>query len=183
MPDVSDDTPALSPKQDAMLEKLADYLLEHGLEAASLRPLARAVGTSDRMLIYHFTDKDSLIAATLDRIADRLVGHLDQQRAPQPLPVEVLQSKLLDFALDDAIWPYLRLWLQIAARAAQGAAFYKAVGGQLGQGFIAWIAGQIDAPDEETRTREAARLLVLVEGLVLIKSLGLDEICRPALDP
>lgn len=169
-------------QKDAMLEKLADFVLDHGLEAASLRPMARAAGTSDRMLIYHFTDKDTLIAATLDRIAARLVAYLDQQRAPQPLPADVLQSKLLDFALDDAIWPYMRLWLQIAARAAQGTAFYKAVGGQLGQGFITWIAGQIDAPDEDTRNRDAARLLVLVEGLVLIKSLGLDEICRPALD-
>lgn len=169
-------------RKDAMLEKLADFVLEHGLDAASLRPLARAVGTSDRMLIYHFSDKDTLIAATLDRIAARLVAQLTKQTAPQPVPATVLQPALLDMALDDAVWPFLRLWLQIAARAAQGDVFFENVGGQIGRGFIDWIAAQLDASDDATRQREAARMLVTIEGLVLVKSLGLDDICRPALD-
>ncbi len=172
-----------APLKDAMLERLADFVLDHGLEAASLRPMAKAAGTSDRMLIYHFTDKDSLLAATLEKTAHRLVDHLSAAALPDPVPVSELEPVLLDLAVNDEIWPYLRLWLQIAARAAQGDAFYKAVGGQIGQGFIDWIAAQIDAKDETTRQRDAARLLVTVEGLVLVKSLGLAEICRPALDP
>lgn len=169
-------------RKDAMLDKLADFLLEHGLDAASLRPLARAVGTSDRMLIYHFTDKNSLIAATLDRIAARLMTQLTQLTSPQPVPATVLEPALLDMALDEAVWPFLRLWLQIAARAAQGDAFFQSVGGQIGRGFIDWIAAQLDAPNEATRQCEAARMLVAIEGLVLVKSIGLDDICRPALD-
>lgn len=169
-------------RKNIMLETLADFVLENGIDAASLRPLARAAGTSDRMLIYHFKDKDTLIAATLDRIADRLVKHLQTQTAPQPLAVQVLKPILLDLALDDALWPYLRLWLQIAARAAQGDAFFKAVGGQIGRGFVDWIAAQIVADDDTKRLQHAARLLVELEGLVLVKALGLEELCRPALD-
>ena len=33
-----------------LLGKLADHVLAHGLSASSLRPLAKAAGTSDRML-------------------------------------------------------------------------------------------------------------------------------------
>jgi len=168
-------------RKDATLDTLADYVLENGLDAASLRPLARAAGTSDRMLIYHFADKDTLIAAILERIANRLVTQLNKTAMPDPVPVAHLRPVLLDMALDEAIWPYLRLWLQIAARAAQGDATLKGIGHRLGQGFLTWIAAQIDAADEADRTRAAARLLVMVEGLVLMKSLGLDDICRPAL--
>jgi AcrR family transcriptional regulator len=42
-----------------------DYVLEHGLIGLSLRPLAAALGTSDRMLIYRFGSKDSLVAEVL----------------------------------------------------------------------------------------------------------------------
>jgi AcrR family transcriptional regulator len=41
------------------------YVLEHGLIGLSLRPLAAALGTSDRMLLYHFGTKDALVAAVL----------------------------------------------------------------------------------------------------------------------
>lgn len=42
-----------------------DYVLENGLVNLSLRPLAAALGTSDRMLIYRFGNKDSLVAEVL----------------------------------------------------------------------------------------------------------------------
>ncbi|MFC7362479.1 TetR/AcrR family transcriptional regulator [Nocardioides astragali] len=42
-----------------------DYVIRHGLIGLSLRPLAAALGTSDRMLIYRFGNKDSLVAEVL----------------------------------------------------------------------------------------------------------------------
>jgi AcrR family transcriptional regulator len=168
-----------SARKDAILEKLADFVLNEGLDAASLRPMAKAVGTSDRMLIYHFTDKNTLIAAILETIAARLVAQLSAQSAPHPVTPDQLRPHLLDMTLDDSIWPYLRLWLQIAARAAQGDLFFQAVGNQLGRSFIDWIAAQLASPHPQL---DAAALLVTVEGLVLVKSLGLADLCRPALD-
>ena len=46
-------------------ETATDYVLEHGLIGLSLRPLAADLGTSDRMLLYHFGSKDALVAAVL----------------------------------------------------------------------------------------------------------------------
>jgi AcrR family transcriptional regulator len=42
-----------------------DYVLENGLIGLSLRPLAAALGTSDRMIIYRFGSKDGLVAEVL----------------------------------------------------------------------------------------------------------------------
>ncbi len=48
-----------------------DYVLKHGLIGLSLRPLAAELGTSDRMLLYHFTAKENLVAAVLRTATDR----------------------------------------------------------------------------------------------------------------
>jgi AcrR family transcriptional regulator len=48
-----------------ILRDATDYVLEHGLSDLSLRPLASALGTSGRMLIYYFGSKDQLIVDIL----------------------------------------------------------------------------------------------------------------------
>lgn len=60
-------------KRDDLAEQATDYALEHGLIGLSLRPLAAELGTSDRMLIYHFGSKDALVAAVLAASCDRSV--------------------------------------------------------------------------------------------------------------
>ena len=160
-----------------ILEKLADHMLAHGLLGSSLRPLAAAAGLSDRMLLYHFKDKAEIMAATLECVAARMVVLLGGHTSAERLPLDALRARLVPIVLDDALWPYMRLWLEMAARAAQGDALYWAIGGQIGRGFLAWGAAQLDSSEPE---RDAARLLVTVEGLVLLKSVGLDDIGRSA---
>lgn len=41
------------------------YLLEHGLADLSLRPLAKAIGSSPRGLLYHFGSKEQMVAEVL----------------------------------------------------------------------------------------------------------------------
>ena len=62
-------------------EAATDYVLENGLIELSLRPLAAELGTSDRMLLYHFGSKDELVAAVLRTSNERSTAHL---RAMEP---------------------------------------------------------------------------------------------------
>ncbi|WP_238342889.1 TetR/AcrR family transcriptional regulator [Nocardioides cynanchi] len=55
----------MTTRRDELAEGATDYALEHGLVGLSLRPLAESLGTSDRMLLYHFRDKDDLITTIL----------------------------------------------------------------------------------------------------------------------
>ncbi len=54
-----------------LLNAVTEYVLEHGLADLSLRPLARAVGTSARILLYHFGSKETLIASVLREARER----------------------------------------------------------------------------------------------------------------
>lgn len=169
-------------KRSQLIDQLADHVLAEGLLHASLRPLAKAVGTSDRMLLYYFKDKNELIEAVLDRITLRITLILEQSSAPEPLPLAQLAPMLVQSMKSDLFWPYLRLWLEVAALSAGGDPLYQACGERIGRGFVDWGASQLKVENETDRARDAAKLLVQVEGSVLLRSLGLEDVADRALD-
>jgi len=170
---------AATDRHDALIDRLADHVLAHGLSASSLRPLAKAAGTSDRMLLYYFADKDAVIAAALERVAARMVMMLDMAAPPAPLAPVALRDHLAPIMQDALVWPYMRVWLDMAARAAQGDTAIRVVGAGIGRSFLAWLARHLDVPASE-QPAAAARLLIEVEGTVLLASLGLDDAIRAA---
>ena len=58
-------------RKDELRDKALDYFLEHGLAELSLRPLADQIGSSSRLLIYHFVSKEKLITAVMDEARSR----------------------------------------------------------------------------------------------------------------
>ena len=77
-------------RRDVLAEAATDYVLEHGIIELSLRPLAAAIGTSDRMLLYHFRDKDDLVATVLRVSNDRSVADVHQLPTPRNVRGAVL---------------------------------------------------------------------------------------------
>jgi AcrR family transcriptional regulator len=60
--------PARATGRDALLARAIGHFAEHGVGDTSLRALAEAIGTSHRMLIYHFGSRDGLLAAVVDTV-------------------------------------------------------------------------------------------------------------------
>lgn len=164
-----------------IIQRLTDYVLTEGLSAASLRPLAKAAGTSDRMLLYYFSDKTQIITAVLEQISTRLVELISERAAAEPLPLEELRRQFVNILFEDALWPYMRIWLQVAARAAMGDAYYRGVGEQIGRGFLEWGKAQLKSENAAQLEIDAARLLVSMEGMLFLKSIGLDDVNAKAL--
>jgi AcrR family transcriptional regulator len=54
-------------RETELLELAYDYVIQHGLADMSLRPLAKAIGSSPRVLLYLFDSKEGLIRALLAR--------------------------------------------------------------------------------------------------------------------
>src|SRR3954462_15282007 len=78
-------------RRDQVAAAATDYVLEHGLVGLSLRPLAAELGTSDRMLLYHFATKDDLVATVLRVANDRAVAEV--RRLP---PAQDVRTAVLD---------------------------------------------------------------------------------------
>ena len=90
-------------RRGELLDRMAAHLLAHGLEGANLRPLARAAGTSDRMLLYYFADKEELFAQM--QAQELLQGQPERVRLLAQLfvvqvPARVLQVDILVLLLE-----------------------------------------------------------------------------------
>jgi AcrR family transcriptional regulator len=70
-----------------LLDAIAGYLVKHGVAEMSLRPLAKAVGSSPRVLLYYFGSKEKLVVRALAQLRDRqrgAFGGLREQRHDTP---------------------------------------------------------------------------------------------------
>lgn len=70
-----------------LLEKILEYIVDHGLTGLSLRPLAKAIGSSPRVLLYYFGSKESLIAQVFAHLRGRqqaAIAHLNEQTYVHP---------------------------------------------------------------------------------------------------
>jgi AcrR family transcriptional regulator len=54
-----------------LLDAIADALMARGVSEVALRPLARAVGSSPRVLLYYFGSKEKLVVKALGRLRAR----------------------------------------------------------------------------------------------------------------
>jgi AcrR family transcriptional regulator len=76
----SEAAPTESARRDEVLQLAYRYVLDHGMGGLSLRPLASAVGSSPRVLLFLFGSKHGLIRALLARARADELALLDHLR-------------------------------------------------------------------------------------------------------
>jgi AcrR family transcriptional regulator len=106
-----------STRKAELLDRAYAYVLEHGLADMSLRPLATAIGSSPRVLLFLFESKDNLIRALLARArADELalLERHGQALAREGLPRAVRTT--WDWLSSDQHRRLLSLWVEAYAR-------------------------------------------------------------------
>ena len=111
--------PRSDTRQD-LLDAVVRFASGHGVSDLSLRQLAQAVGTSHRMLIYHFGSKEGLLVA--------IVGA--HERAQRETAAEMLANtggdpddvlrRLWERLSDPGMWPSERLFFELYGQALQG---------------------------------------------------------------
>jgi AcrR family transcriptional regulator len=73
-----------------LADQAADYVLSHGAADLTLRPLAKALKTNARMLIYHFGSREGLMREILARLRERgdarIQAWFRRSRKPRTLP-------------------------------------------------------------------------------------------------
>lgn len=53
-----------------LLDAIVAYIAKNGVAELSLRPLAKAVGSSPRVLLYYFGSKEDLLAQAIKRLGE-----------------------------------------------------------------------------------------------------------------
>ena len=105
-------------RKEELLSGLLSYIRAHGVADLSLRPLADQLGTSPRMLIYHFGSKEQMLVAALRRSREAQFERLRAWSAEHLLP-EVMR-RYWRWASSPEFEPYTRLFFEVVGLALQG---------------------------------------------------------------
>jgi AcrR family transcriptional regulator len=150
-------------RKDELRDKALDYCLGHGLSDLSLRPLALEIGTSARLLIYHFGSRDGLISAVMDE-AHRRVQHSFGELMRSSGKKAVLRM-FWDWTTDSRNSPYVRLMFEVQMLALQNPAAYARYLEGASSSWLALIETALP-PSPERRAR-ATLCAAVIDGLLL----------------
>jgi AcrR family transcriptional regulator len=170
---VSEETTTASARQIELLEAAYRYALQHGLADLSLRPLAAAIGSSPRVLLFLFGNKDGLVRALLARArADELaiLDRLQQGSDEGSIGLVPVVEQVWAWLAADEHRPLLRLWAEAYARSlvephGAWAGFARATVNDW-LGYLATCQPQPDKDSEEGAARRTLALAVLRGALL-----------------
>lgn len=147
-------------RRDELAEAATDYVLENGLIGLSLRPLAAQLGTSDRMLLYHFDGKDDLVATVLRVSNDRAVEMI--RSLPPARDVRGAVLRLWDAVTQPQLVGCQRVYVEAAALGLFGREPYASVVGAANKVWMAAVTDHLVASG--AAPRRAPRATVLLES-------------------
>jgi len=159
------------PIDPAIRSRLRDqavgYVMTHGIGDLSLRPLAKALKTNARMLIYHFGSREGLMREILAGLREQESGRIERwmksARKPRTMP-EFLRWYWRRISAPQAR-PVVRLIFELYALALRNPRDYPGV---LEDPLAFWpkLVRAMGIPSEADET-EATLLLAALRGLLL----------------
>ncbi|HQF96660.1 MAG TPA: TetR family transcriptional regulator, partial [Microthrixaceae bacterium] len=87
-----------------LIDRLVEHAASNGLTDTSLRDLAAAVGTSHRMLNYHFGSRAGVVAAVVERIESQQRDALADLAAEATSTTEIVERQWAQLS-DPALAP------------------------------------------------------------------------------
>ena len=118
--------------------RLLDAVIEHfgrnGINDTSLRALAEAVGTSHRMLLYHFGSREGLLAEVTREVEARQRAAMTATHGTDLLPLQAASQYWEETV--QATLRYGPLFFELAAHAMQGRAHAATLRDEL---IAAWL--------------------------------------------
>jgi AcrR family transcriptional regulator len=164
-------------RRSAILQLMADHVLAHGLGGATLRRLAKSAGTSDRMLLYYFVDKDEILGDLFACIAQRFALLLMASLPiASPLKFNQLRSEMWRVFRAPAARPFVRVYLELCIAAAHGEQPHGKVAAGIARASLGWVGSMLEVAEEAERAPQAALLLASIDGLWLLDAVGLGSL-------
>jgi AcrR family transcriptional regulator len=170
-----------SPRRRELLELTFRYVAQNGLSELTLRPLAAAIGSSPRVLLYLFGSKDGLVREVLGLARERELEFMADVGQQAEGATDALR-RLWDWLDDSGHAPVLRLWVESYARSLNGGEPWAGFAAQTVTDWLAILRPLLDRPGESGRA-DATLTLAVLRGLLLdVLATGDNDRVRAALD-
>lgn len=159
---VAPDPNQSSPRREELLDRAYAHVQASGLAGMSLRPLATAIGSSPRVLLFLFGSKDELVRALLARArADELV-FLERARGDGSMGLTDTAREVWRWLAADEHRALLRLWTESYARSLiDPDGPWGGFAARTVQDWLALLAASQPPARRRSRTGQAQRTLVL----------------------
>lgn len=150
-------------RRRALLERIVDYATENGIAEMSLRPLAKAVGSSPRVLLYYFGSKDQLIVEIIARARARQREQIANLKLVPGLGPREICRMCWRVMSDLRFEGLFRLWFEVYGLALQDRSRFP---GFLERAVEDWLDFLSKPSVEAGFTREHARVwaTVVIDG-------------------
>jgi AcrR family transcriptional regulator len=157
-------TMAKSQARERLLAAAVEQAMRGGIADLSLRELAAAIGTSHRMLLYHFGSREGLLVAVASAVEEAQRAN----RASWGITAADARRAWQHFS-DPQLWPAERLFFELYGHALLGR---PGTEGFLETAIEPWLSALTDelveAGTDPTAARAEARLaLAVTRGLLL----------------
>jgi AcrR family transcriptional regulator len=99
--------------RDALLGRIIDDVAANGLGDRSLRDLAAAVGTSHRLLLYHFSSRSGLVAAIVEQVEATQRASFAALVTRTGSSAALIRALWKQVSADDSL-PFVRLFFELS---------------------------------------------------------------------
>jgi AcrR family transcriptional regulator len=157
--------------RDEILEGALAAALDDGLSQLTFGRLAKRLGVSDRIIVYYFPSKATLVRDVVVAMGSQLQHTLAPAfTTPASDHRELIRRAwpLLAQPANDRIFA---LFFEANGLAAVGREPYASLVPDLVEAWIVWVASVMDAPPAKQRA-EAETAIVVIDGLFLLRLLG-----------
>lgn len=159
-----------SAPRDRLLKAAIEYVAAQGVSDLTLRELASAIGTSHRMLIYHFGSKEGLLVAIVQAV-EAAQRQFFAEFASDPNLSQADAARIFWRRVSDpGLWPNERLFFELYGQALQGrpgtAAFLDNI-------IDSWVEPMTDYGAQHGLPRATARADARL-GVAVVRGLLLD---------
>jgi AcrR family transcriptional regulator len=159
---------------DVLLAKVMAYATSEGIADKSLREIAAGIGTSHRMLLYHFGSREGLLVAIVSRVEQQQRDVLTALAGGAGSTPAQLLLGLWRQVSDPRLRPYVRLFFAVVGLAVQGV---PGTAGLLDRLTTPWltegaeVAERLERPPDPVAMRLA---IAATRGLLLDLLAGAD---------
>ena len=150
-------------RRDELRDHALNYFLKNGLAELSLRPLAEQIGTSARLLIYHFESKEKLITLVMEQVRSRVQQSvMEMMQAAQG---EASMELFWHWLTDAENIRYVRLLFEVQILALQNPTVYAQFLSDTSSSWLEVLEHGI--PDSAKRRTIATLCSAVLDGLAL----------------
>lgn len=157
--------------REQILEGAVELALAEGVGSLTFGRLAKRMGTSDRVVVYYFPSKTTLVSEVLVEIGNQLQALLAQAfTEPASGHQQLAKAAYRVLARDDHDAVFA-VYFEALGLAAAGVQPFRDLAGALVDAWVGWLSGFFRGTPKHRRA-QAEATLALIDGVLLMRQVG-----------